>query len=361
MVVGMNEKRELKIGDLTARVPLIQGGMGVGISLSGLAGNVARNGGVGVISSAQIGFRDPEWDMHPIETNLKVLKEEIKKAKEIAKGGIIAVNIMVATRCYENYVRAAVEADADLIISGAGLPVDLPQYVMHSKTKIAPIVSSLKSCEVITKYWKKKYDRSPDLVVIEGPLAGGHLGFKEEELQNIEGLHYHEEIKKIIDFVHGLDRERSIPVVVAGGIYEAADGAPYMAMGADGVQVATRFVTTYECDADPRYKEAYIKAEEKDIVIVKSPVGMPGRAVKNDFLRQAGQGRTIKEKCHQCLEKCNPENIPYCITDALIAAARGNTEQGLIFCGANAYKAKKMEHVADIMKEFEEGLACPQE
>lgn len=361
MVVEMNGKRELKIGDLTARVPLIQGGMGVGISLSTLAGNVALNGGVGVISSAQIGFRDSEWDAHPIETNLKVLKEEIKKAKEIAGGGIIAVNIMVATRFYEKYVRAAVEADVDLIISGAGLPVNLPQYVLDSRTKIAPIVSSLKSCEVITKYWKKKYDRHPDLVVVEGPLAGGHLGFREEELENIEGLNYNEEIKKIIEFVHGLDKERLVPVVIAGGIYEATDGASYMSMGADGVQVATRFVTTYECDADSRYKEAYIKAEEKDIVIVKSPVGMPGRAVKNNFLEQAGEGRIIKGKCHQCLEKCNPEKIPYCITDALIAAVRGNTEQGLIFCGANAYKAKKMEHVADIMKEFEEGLSCPQE
>lgn len=361
MVIGMNEKRGLRIGDLTARVPLIQGGMGVGISLSTLAGNVALNGGVGVISAAQIGFRDPEWEAHPVETNLRVLGEEIEKAKKIAEGGIIAVNIMVATRFYEKYVRAAVKAGADLIISGAGLPVNLPQFVENSKTKIAPIVSSLKSFEVISKYWKKKYDRQPDLVVVEGPLAGGHLGFKEEELENIEGLHYNEEVKRIIDCVHEADKERTIPVVVAGGIYEAADGAPYMAMGADGVQAATRFVTTYECDADPRYKEAYIKAEEKDIVIIKSPVGMPGRAIINDFLKQAKEGRGIKGKCHQCLEKCNPDQIPYCITDALIYAARGNTEQGLIFCGANAYKAKKMEHVADIMKEFEEGLSCPQE
>lgn len=360
-VIGMNEKRGLRIGDLTARVPLIQGGMGVGISLSKLAGNVALNGGVGVISAAQIGFRDPGWEEHPIETNLKVMREEIEEAKKIAKDGIIAVNIMVATRFYEKYVRAAVKAGADLIISGAGLPVNLPQFVENSKTKIAPIVSSLKSCEVITKYWKKKYDRQPDLVVVEGPLAGGHLGFKEEELENIEGLHYDGEVKKIIDYVHGMDTEKDIPVVIAGGIYEAADAVPYMKMGADGVQVATRFVTTYECDADPRYKEAYIKAEEKDIVIIKSPVGMPGRAVRNNFLKQAKEKIALKGKCHQCLEKCNPEKIPYCITDALISAAKGNTDQGLVFCGANAYKAKKMEHVADIVKEFEEGLLCPQE
>lgn len=344
---------------MTAKIPLIQGGMGVGISLSSLAGSVALNGGIGVISSAQIGFRDAMWEEHPIETNLRVLKEEIRKAKEIAMGGIIGVNIMVASRFYEKYVRTAVEAGADLIISGAGLPVNLPEFVKNAKTKIAPIVSSLKSFEVISKYWKKKYNRQPDMVVIEGPLAGGHLGFRKDELEDIEKLQYNEEVKRIIDRVHEIDP--SIPVVAAGGIYEGADAVPYMEMGADGVQVATRFVTTYECDADIHYKEAYLQAKEKDIVIVKSPVGMPGRAIRNSFLEHAEKGSISKGKCHQCLEKCNPAEIPYCITDALISAAKGDTDHGLIFCGANAYKAKKLEHVADIMKEFEEELSCRQE
>lgn len=357
----MKDKKCLTIGDLTARIPVIQGGMGVGISLSSLAGNVALNGGIGVISSAQIGFRDPEWEKHPVETNLRVLKEEIRKAKEIAKGGIIAVNIMVATRFYEKYVKAVVEAGADMIISGAGLPVELPSFVKDSKVKIAPIVSSLKSFEVISRYWKKKYDRRPDLVVIEGPLAGGHLGFKREELEDIEGLHYNEEVKKIIQRVHDAGEGEEIPVVAAGGIYEAADAVPYMEMGADGVQVATRFVTTYECDADICYKEAYLKAEKEDIVIVKSPVGMPGRAIRNTFLKQAESGNIPKGKCHQCLGKCDPAKIPYCITDALVNAAKGNTEKGLLFCGANAYKAKRLEHVSDIMKEFEEVLSWQQE
>lgn len=352
-------EKGLKIGELTARIPLVQGGMGVGISLSSLAGNVALNGGVGVISSAQVGFCDAAWEEHPIETNLRVLKEEIAKAKRIAKGGIIGVNIMVATRFYEKYVRAAVEAGADLIISGAGLPVNLPLFVKNSKTKIAPIVSSLKSFEVISKYWKKKYDRQPDMVVIEGPLAGGHLGFRKEELEDIEGLSYHEEVRRIIDRVREMDS--SVPVVAAGGIFEPADAAPYMEMGADGVQVATRFVTTYECDADVRYKQAYLEAKKEDIVIVESPVGMPGRAIRNPFLEQAKKGAVEKGKCHQCLEKCDPVKIPYCITDALVSAAKGDTEHGLIFCGANAYKAEKLEHVSDIMKEFEEELACRRE
>lgn len=357
----MEKRKLLTIGNLKAEIPVVQGGMGVGISLSSLAGNVALNGGIGVISSAQIGFRDPEWEKHPVETNLRVLQEEILKAKKIAKGGIIAVNIMVATKFYDRYVKAAVKAGADIIISGAGLPVDLPDFVKGSMTKIAPIVSSLKSFEVISKYWLKKYDRLPDMVVIEGPLAGGHLGFKKEELDHIEALHYDEEIKKIISRVRETEKGSRIPVVVAGGIYEGKDALPYFAMGADGVQVATRFVTTCECDADIRYKEAYIQAKKEDIEIVKSPVGMPGRAIHNRFLEQAAGGKLKKSSCRQCLAKCNPALIPYCITDALVNAARGNTEEGLLFCGANAYKADKIEHVSDIMKEFEEELLWQQE
>lgn len=354
----MKKDIALKIGELTARIPVIQGGMGVGVSLSSLAGNVALNGGVGVISSAQIGFRDPMWDQNPVETNLRVLKEEICKAKEIAKGcGVIAVNIMVATRFYEKYVKAAVEAGADLIISGAGLPVELPQFVKDSKTKIAPIVSSLKSFDVISRYWKKKYNKLPDMVVIEGPLAGGHLGFRTEELADITAMNYDREVKRIISRVRETEEGNRIPVVAAGGIYEAKDALPYLEMGADGVQIATRFVTTHECDADIRYKEAYIQAKKEDIVIVKSPVGMPGRAIKNLFLEQVAKAAVTKGKCHQCIAKCNPAEIPYCITDALINAVKGKTQEGLLFCGANAYKAKELEHVADIMKEFEEELS----
>lgn len=356
----MKERKTLSIGNLTARIPVIQGGMGVGISLSSLAGSVALCGGVGVLSAAQIGFRDPFWEKNPVETNLRVLKEEIRKAKEISKGGIIGVNIMVAARFYERYVKAAVEAGADLIISGAGLPVELPAFVSGSGVKIAPIVSSLKSFQVISRYWRKKYDRNPDLVVIEGPLAGGHLGFKREELEDIEALSYDKEIEKIIGCVRETERNEHIPVAVAGGIYNGADARPYFELGADAVQVATRFVTTYECDANVRYKEAYIRAEKKDIEIVTSPVGMPGRAIHNQFLERVKEKRLPLERCYQCLEKCKREEIPYCITEALVQAARGNLEQGLLFCGANAYRTKKLEHVSDIMKEFEEELSWHQ-
>lgn len=352
----MQDKRAktLVIGNLEAKVPVIQGGMGVGISLSGLAGAVAAQGAIGIISTAQIGYREPDFDEHPIEANLRAIKQEIDKAREIAGGGIIGVNIMVATREYDRYVRAAIEAGADLIISGAGLPMKLPEIAGDAVTKLAPIVSSLKSAEVIFKYWIKKYNRLPDLIVIEGPRAGGHLGFRMEELQEIDDAAYDEEIRRIIACVnrYGSTHEKGIPVVVAGGIYERKDMEHYLEMGAAGVQIATRFVTTYECDASQAYKQTYIDAGKEDIIIVKSPVGMPGRAISNPFMKRAAKGRIPHGKCHTCISTCKPAETPYCITEALVNAAIGNVDDALLFCGSNAYRAEKMEHVKDIIEEF---------
>lgn len=346
--------KPLVIGDLTAKIPVIQGGMGVGVSLSRLAGTVAANGGIGIISTAQIGYREPDFDEHPIEANLRAVKAEIEKARKIAEGGIIGVNIMVATLKYEEYVKAAVEAGVDLIICGAGLPMKLPELAGNSKTKIAPIVSSVKSAQVIFKYWLKKYDRLPDLVVIEGPKAGGHLGFSMEQLETFTDETYDEEIKQIIQLVHKYAEEhgRDIPVAVAGGIYDKSDMDHALSLGADAVQVGTRFVTTYECDVSDAYKQAYISAEKEDIVIVKSPVGMPGRAILNRFMKRAKEGKIPHGRCHTCISTCKPAETPYCITDALVNAAKGNLDEALIFCGANAYRAQKLESVKEIMKEF---------
>lgn len=340
--------KELRIGNLCAKIPVVQGGMGVGVSLSGLAGAVAAAGGVGIISTAQIGFRDPEFKTNPIKTNLRVLKEEIAKARELAKGGIIGVNIMVATQRYEEYVKAAVEAGADLIISGAGLPMTLPAVAGKAATKLAPIVSSVKSLNVITKYWMKKYNRKPDMVVIEGPEAGGHLGFSYEELAAYTRESYDEEIKAIL----AITKEMNVPTVVAGGIYTREDMEHYLAMGAAGVQMATRFVTTEECDASDAYKQAYLNAGKEDIEIVSSPVGMPGRAIHNAFLDKVNAGERFMRGCRQCIITCKPATAPYCITEALINAVEGRLDEGLIFCGSNAYRAEKIERVADIMEEF---------
>ena len=366
----MSAPKPLKIGDITVQKPIIQGGMGVGISLSSLAGAVAKAGGVGIISTAQIGFREPDFKEDPLKANLRAIKKELDKARAAAPDGVIGFNIMVATRQYPLYVKAAVQAGADLIISGAGLPVSLPEYVLaeadgQRRTKIAPIVSSAKSASVICKMWDRKYQTVPDLVVIEGPLAGGHLGFSTEQLSELgadtpdrdktyrQDL-YDEEIRKILQLIRQYEEkyQRKIPVVSAGGIYTHEDVMHQLELGVDGVQVATRFVTTRECDAPDAYKQAYIRAKREDIVLTKSPVGMPGRAIRNAFLERAAKERIPHGRCHGCITSCRPGETPYCITEALIAAVRGDVENGLLFAGENAWKARKMEHVAEIMEEL---------
>lgn len=375
----------LVIGDIKVEKPIIQGGMGVGISLSSLAGAVAKEGGMGIISTAQIGFKDPDFKSHQLEANLRAIGTELKKAREIAPEGVIGFNIMVATKQYSLYVKEAVKAGADVIISGAGLPVDLPRYVAEGsrtgnetgeetggngkgkrkRVKLAPIVSSVKSVSVICKMWDRKYHMAPDFVVVEGPLAGGHLGFSREQLaelgadtKDVEATFkkdcYEEEIHGIIEFVNQLGEkyEREIPVITAGGVYSHEDVLHQLELGASGVQAATRFVTTEECDGADAYKQAYIRAKKEDIVITKSPVGMPGRAIRNPFLEKIQRERIAPARCFQCLEHCNPRETPYCITDALIRAAVGDVDNGLLFCGSNAYRAERIETVAEVMRDL---------
>ena len=346
--------KSLKIGDLEVKIPVVQGGMGVGISLSGLAGNVSACGGLGVISTAQIGWREPDFYEKPFEANFRAIEKEIKKARELAKGGVLGVNIMVATQRYEEYVKSAVKAGIDIVISGAGLPIDLPKYVEGSKTKIAPIVSSLKSLTVICRMWERKYQTAPDLVVIEGPKAGGHLGFSREELETVTDEAYDDVIVSIIEKVKEYSEKfsKKIPVVVAGGIYERKDMEHVMKLGADGVQMGPRFVTTKDCHADEAYKQSYIKAKKEDIKIVQSPVGMPGRAILNPFLEKVKTEKCKIKHCYQCIVTCDKKTIPYCITEALVNAAEGRVDEGLLFCGENAYRADKIETVAEIMEEF---------
>ena len=335
--------------------------MGVGVSLSSLAGAVAAAGGIGVISTAQIGFYRPDFEMNPLEANLKAVKEQIILAKEKAKGGVIGVNIMVATRNYKEYVMAAVRAGVDLIISGAGLPKNLPEYVRGYAVKIAPIVSSEKAAMVICRLWDRNHHCVPDMVVVEGPLAGGHLGFSEKELSpfmenNSDGISqmmadYDGEIRRIIRVCreYGEKYEKEIPVVVAGGIDTPEKTEHALSLGASGIQAATPFVATEECDAHSNFKEAYVKAKREDVVILKSPVGMPGRGIKNAFLEKVARGKRDKIHCKQCLENCNPATIPYCITDALIRAVKGDVENGLVFCGANVDKIRKISTVREVI------------
>lgn len=366
--------KPLKIGNLVAKHPVIQGGMGVGVSLSSLAGAVAKAGGIGIISTAQIGFKDQDFGKNPMAANLRAIHSELKKAREKAPQGILGFNIMVATKEYASYVKEAVKAGADVIISGAGLPIDMPKFVAEAenenggsekkerRTMIAPIVSSVKSALVICRMWDRKYHTVPDFVVVEGPCAGGHLGFSREQLaelgadtdhvaETFDEPAYDKEIRGIIETVKSFAEKykKHIPVITAGGIFDHKDVLHQFALGAEGIQAATRFVTTEECDADIAYKEAYINAKEEDIVIVKSPVGMPGRAIKNKFLERVAQGPVKVERCFRCLEHCNPAETPYCITKALINAAEGKIDEALLFCGSNAYRCEKIETVPEVM------------
>jgi NAD(P)H-dependent flavin oxidoreductase YrpB (nitropropane dioxygenase family) len=346
--------KPLKIGNLTAKLPIIQGGMGVGISLSSLAGAVAAEGGIGVISTAQIGFSEPDFKKNALEANLRMVGEHIKRARQIAPKGILGVNIMVATQNYARYVKEAIKSGIDLIISGAGLPTELPEIAKGTKTKLIPIVSSLKAASVIFRLWDKKNQTTPDALIIEGPKAGGHLGFLPEMLETISDEAYDEEIKSIIDLTkdYGIRYGKHIPVIVAGGIKNKNEMEHYINLGADGIQVATKFVTTEECDADIKYKQAYLDCKKEDIIIVKSPVGMPGRAIRNEFVNKTLEGPIPVRRCHNCIKSCNPADTPYCITEALANAAVGNIDEALLFCGANAYLEQKIRTVKDVLSDF---------
>lgn len=351
----MNARQSWKLGERLVQYPILQGGMGIGISLGGLAGAVAKAGGVGMISAAQIGFREPDFDSNTLEANLRAMEKEYKKARTIAPNGVIGFNIMVAMNHYEAYVKKAVELGADLIVSGAGLPTELPEWAKgENKTMLAPIVSTEKAAKVIMKYWWKKHHVVPDLLIIEGPLAGGHLGFSETQLRSLKQEAYGNEIQKILNVVKEYEKVSGCRIMTAvGGGIDTKEKADYIfELGVDAIQVATRFVTTKECDAHQRYKEAYLKAEKEDIVLVKSPVGMPGRAILNPFIKRVMAGEKIPHGCHSCLHGCEPKQIPYCITDALIRAANGETEEGLLFCGAEAWKSTQIETVKEVIESF---------
>lgn len=380
--------KQLRIGSKIAKLPIIQGGMGVGVSRSSLAGAVAAEGGVGIISTAQIGYDEDGFEQDQAGCNLRAIRKHIRKAKEIAGGeGLVGVNVMTALKHYREHVREAVAAGADVVICGAGLPVDLPELVDGSETKIAPIVSGARACNIILKMWDHKYHRTADFIVVEGPMAGGHLGFSMEQLGELGfldnqtgrskeplqgdgsgreaknkasqcGEHVSaqdEEIRAIIAAKKQYEEKYhcDIPVIVAGGIYDREDIRHVMELGADGVQIASRFVATYECDASDAYKQAYVNAKAEDIRIIKSPVGMPGRALYNSFVKKTEQGRELVKKCYQCLEKCNPAQVPYCITKALVDAVKGDVDNGLVFCSANVSRIDKIMSVHDLMCELQ--------
>lgn len=339
--------RPLTIGKHTTRLPIIQGGMAVGISLSGLASAVANSGGIGVIAAAAIGMNDPDFYNNPHEVSIRCLKKEIRKARQMTTG-VLGVNIMVALSDYPEYVKAAVDEGIDIIFSGAGLPLTLPEIVSpNSHTSLVPIVSSARAARIICMRWQRDYNRLPDGFVVEGPLAGGHLGFKAEDL-NLEHNKLENLVPGVIQQLKPFEEStgRPIPVIAAGGIFNGHDIFKFLRLGASGVQMATRFVATTECDAHPLFKEAYLNANEEDVVIINSPVGMPGRVIRNKYIDSVLAGNKKPFRCpYHCVKTCNYKESPYCIFMALTNAQRGRLSGGFAFCGANVHRVKEITTV----------------
>ena len=355
----MNQRMPaLRIGDLEINPPIIQGGMGVRVSMANLAAAVAQEGCAGIIATAGIGRFEGCPRAELPEVNLQAIREEIHKARSKTHG-VIGVNIMVALSDYDNLVKTAVEAKADIIISGAGLPLHLPELVGDSNVKLVPIISSVRTLNVILHRWRKRYGRQPDAVVIEGVKAGGHLGYSHQDVVEGTAQTLEEIVREVLPVANSF--ERPIPVVAAGGIFTGADIAHYLRMGVAGVQMATRFVCTHECDVHENFKQAYLKARVEDLAIIKSPVGLPGRVIRNRFVDRIEQGQTSPFQCsYQCLRTCDPSRAPYCIAEVLANAANGNMDNAFCFAGENVYRCNKIvsvkELIADLVEEYQQCL-----
>lgn len=354
--MGLRQIPKLQIGDLESSIPIVQGGMGVGISLSGLASAVANEGGIGVIAAAGIGMLEPDFNRNFKEANKRALRREIKKAREMT-AGVIGVNIMVALSDYYDLLQVSLDEGADVVFIGAGLPLKIPETLLPNKSrkatvKVVPIVSSARATKLIFRYWERNYNHVPDAVVVEGPLAGGHLGFKKEQINNPDYA-----LEKILPEVISVLKpyeesfNKSIPVIAAGGVYTGADIYKFIQSGAQGVQMATRFVATHECDASTAFKEAYVKCKKEDLTIIDSPVGLPGRAIKNRFLEKIAAGIQVPIQCPwKCLRTCDFERSPYCICVVLTNAKKGMLGKGFAFAGANAYRINTITSVRELIK-----------
>ena len=344
----------LKIGDIEISPPIIQGGMGVRVSGANLAAAVANEGCVGIIALVGLG----DFEGLPRKEALKIHSDAVRSSIRAAKrksDGVVGVNIMCALSDYKLLVSIAVEEKVDLIISGAGLPLDLPKLVPDENIKLLPIVSSARALKLICRRWSNKYDRLPDAVVVEGTKAGGHLGFSYEEIQDPKTPSLEVIVSDVIKIANS--QERPFPVIPAGGIFDGSDIARFLKLGASGVQMGTRFVCTYECDVHENFKKAYLNAKKEDLCIIKSPVGLPGRVLRNDFVDAINAGATFPNKCgYRCLKTCDPKTTPYCIASVLMKAADGKLDESFAFAGTNAYRCEKIVPVRELVAELVEGL-----
>ena len=346
----------MKLGNRELALPLIQGGMGVGVSMGGLAGAVAAQGAMGTLSTADAGWNEPDFAAHPQQANLRALRREVQRAKRLAAGaGLVAVNAMVATRQYADSVRTALEAGADAIVSGAGLPLELPALAEGFEALLAPIVSGPRAAQLICRTWAKRYGRVPDFVVLEGCQAGGHLGFEEADLLSGRCTPLSRLIPEVLAALRPFEEKfgRAIPLFCAGGVATGAEMARCTRLGAAGAQLATRFIATEECDASQGYKDVLLAARPEDLRIIHSPVGMPGRAVNSPLVQRLAAGmRQPPAHCSGCIKSCRPAETPFCITHALIEAVKGNWEEGLFFSGSRVDLVDRMRTVPDLIDEL---------
>ena len=348
----------LQIGKFTAEIPIVQGGMGVRISLSSLAAAVANEGGIGTISSIGLGeIKASKEDYERISR--EALIDEIHKAQRMTTGHL-AVNVMSVLSNAYDLVKTSVQEGIKFIVMGAGLPLKLPRIVEDTDVNLVPIISSPRAASLILKTWDKRYQRTADAFILEGPLAGGHLGFSREQLEHIEDYSLEKLLPGVLQAIKLFEDKygKKIPIIVAGGIFDGRDIARMLSLGASGVQMGTRFVCTDECNVSPKFKQAYLDAKEKDVVIIKSPVGMLGRAIKNRFLKSLENNEKLKIKCrYKCLSACHVIKARYCIAKALFNSYLGDNDNGLIFCGKNVFRIDKITSVKELFKELIDELS----
>jgi nitronate monooxygenase len=352
-----NPLAPLYLGDLEVKIPIIQGGMGVLVSTATLAAAVANCGAAGTIASVGLGYGRPENDSDYPRASREGLQEQIRAARALSPHGVIGTNILSAISNYEELARTAVAEGIDFIVSGAGLPLKLPEYAEGSSTKLIAIVSSGRAADLIIRTWKKRYDRLPDALVVEGPMAGGHLGFRSEEVQadGDPSQRLQTIVREVVAVTesHHVRGERPMPVVAAGGVFDGWDMAAMLQQGASAVQLGTRFVATHECSVADEFKQLYLTATEEDLVIIPSPVGMPGRAIRTSFVDRVLSGERVPFRCnYHCLVPCKPQRAPYCIAQALFNAASGNLDEAVVFAGSNVARVDKIVSVAELIEEI---------
>jgi len=347
------EFKNLDIDNLRIELPIIQGGMGVRVSSSSLASAVSNEGALGVIAAVGRGEECGDEKRDYKMRSRAELTNIIRETKRLTKNPF-GVNIMCVLTNYDELVEAAQAESVDVIISGAGLPLRLPSLIKNGQTKLIPIVSSARAALIICSTWSRRYKRLPDAIIVEGPLAGGHLGYSMAELADEENFSLDNILTEVLAVARAFENDKvRIPVIAAGGIFDGKDIARVMRLGASGVQMATRFVCTHECDVSLQYKEAYIAAKKEDIVVIQSPVGMPGRVIRNEFVKKVTEGAHVAFGCeYKCLYTCDAQKVNYCIAKALVNAYRGDMDKGFAMCGSNAYRIKKIVSVKELISEL---------